>query len=492
LVREQSSPAPIFFPHPPIIVLLNEEGEFFNMRMVKMVVIIAFAAFVSTALGAERLYDSVTFAGYGALQAGQLVRGYYNAVYSQVNENRNNRLVQHQWIESIRSRLSGTFYKGPSVKVNLGIEFNCDFSTIYNPGPNPDNNKSMIPLTYYNDLLIHRADIEYGFLSSENSSLKLQLGYFPFKYNPQATNLGEYLFRSECYPNHIVNEFYFAETRLLGAVLGGSLTGAAANLSGNLLLTSEMTYPVQDFSLAGLVNADFLNDAFELGGGIQFQRLIPVDPHRTTPHTSKNTIAIDSVNQDTSFYTFSGTKVMARICFDIKKLAPMSFLGDEDLNIYGECAILGLKNYDTIYYDKISERMPVMFGFTVPTLKMLDLLALEAEYYTNPYFNNNRNQWYPANIENDNNLPATPYIIPGQEDDVDGGHGAVRTIHHRWKWSVFAKKKFGDNFQMVAQVARDHSRFQDPMNRLPYYTYDGDVTTAGNDWYYQVRLMWCF
>jgi hypothetical protein len=456
-----------------------------------MVIIAGFSACVSTALGADRLYDSVTFTGYGAMQMGQLVRGYYNAPYSQVNQNRNNDLVQHQWIESIRSRLSGTFYKGPSLKVNLGIEFNYDFFTIYNPGPNPDNIKALTPLTYYDDILIHRADMEYGFLSSEYSSFKLQLGYFPFKYNPQAVNLGEYLFRSECYPNHIVNEFYFAETRLLGANLEGTFAGAIANLRGNLLLTSETTYPVQDFSLAGLVNADFLNDAFELGGGIQLQRLLPVDLQRTTPHDLDNIAKVDSVTNDTTFYTYSGTKVMARMCFDVKKLVPMDILGKEDLKIYGECAILGLKNYDTTYYDKISERMPIMFGFDIPAFKLFDVLAFEAEYYTNPYFNDNRYQLYPS-LEN--NMPAIPYIIAdeGNDADVNGGHGVVTTTHHRWKWSVFARKKFGSNFQIVAQAARDHSRFQDPMHNQPYYTYDGDVTIAGNDWYYLVRLMWCF
>jgi hypothetical protein len=470
------------------MVILKRKEVSISMRMVKMVIIAAFTACVSTALGAaDRLYDSVTITGYGALQAGQLVRGYYNNVYSQVNGTSNNHLIQHQWIESIRSRLSSTFYKGTSLKVNLGIELNYNFFTINNPGPNPDNYKSLTPLTYYYDLLIHRADMEYGFLSTENLSLKLQLGYFPYKYNPQATNLGEYLFRSESYPNHIVNEFYFAETRLLGVNLAGSLKGTIADFRANLLLTSEMTYPVQDFSLAGLMNGEFFNDAFELGGGVQFQRLIPVDPQRTTPHTLKNVGSIDSATQDTSYYTFSGTKLMARLCFDIKKIVPTSIFGTEDLKLYGELAVLGVTNYDTIY-NNISQRIPLMFGFNFPAFKLFEVLAFEAEYYTNPYFNNNRTQVYP---NQDNNPAATPYIIPDQGNDIQGGHGAVNEVDHRWKWSVFAKKKLGDNFQIVAQAARDHSRFQDPMRNLTAYTYNGDVTIAKSDWYFQIRLMWC-
>lgn len=458
------------------------------MNIIKLINIAVFLSTAATTCTAAKLYDSVTFDGFGALQMGQLVRGYYNAPYSQISENHGNHLISHQWIESLRSRFIGTFYKGPSIKLNFGLDFNYDFFTINNPGPNPDNVKALTPLTYYPDLLIHRADLEYNFLSNEKSSLDFQLGYFPFKYNPQAQNLGEYLFRSGAYPNFIVNEFYFAETRLLGANLSGAVKGESANLRGNLLLTSEMTYPVQDFSLAGLVNTDLFNNAIELGGGLQFQRLIPVDPKRTTPKTQRNSIT-DSSSTDTSYYTYSGTKAMARLCFDVKKIIPMvSILGDEDLKIYGECAILGLKNYGT-YYKNISERMPLMFGFDFPAFKLLDVLALEFEYYTNPYFNNNRNQIYP---DVDNYSPAVPYVFTSQANDIDGGHGVTSVKDHRWKWSLFARKKIGQNFQIVAQAARDHSRFQDPMNHQTYYTYDGDVTISAKDWYYLLRLEWQF
>ena len=179
---------------------------------------------------------------------------------------------------------------------------------------------------------------------------------------------------------------------------------------------------------------------------------------------------------------------MGRLCFDIKKLVPLTIFGDEDLKLYGEAAVLGVTNYDTLY-DKISERIPVMVGFNVPVFRLLDVLAFEAEYYSSPYFNNNRNQLYP-NI--DNFSPATPYVIPDQANDISGGHGVTTVAAQRLKWSAYAKRSFGENFRIVAQAARDHSRFQDPMNRLTYYTYDGDVTISAKDWYFIVRLMWCF
>lgn len=446
------------------------------MHIAKMTIIAAVAVCISTTFGADRLYDSVTFFGYGALQAGQLVRGYY---YPQEQWSAS-ALITHRWDESVRTEFGATFYQGPSLKINLGTEYDYDFFTII---PTSSINDQATPaFTFYGDLKIHRADMEYGFFSSDNLSLKVQLGYFPFKYSPQATDFGEYLFRSGCYPNIIVNEFDWPETRLLGVNLEALLWGTVRQ---NLMVTSETTYPTQDLSLAYLANADLLGDALELGAGIQASRILPVDPSRTTPHTVADTIAVNPVTHDTSFYTFAGTKVMARVCFDIKKLAPMDFLGGEDLKIYGEGAILGLKNYGS-YYDKISERMPVMFGFDVPAFKALDLLSVEAEYYSNPYFNDDFLAVYPQNFY----TPAIPDVNSASSEQTNTDHGVVTTSVHRWKWSVFARKDLGRNFQIVAQAARDHSRFQNPKYNEPYYLFDGDVTVGAKDWYYLVRLVW--
>ena len=259
---------------------------------------------------------------------GELERGYYSA-----NQWEASTLISHRWDESIRTQLGATFYKGSSLKVNIGAEYDYDFFTII---PTSVANDQAIPANlYYGDLKIHRADIEYDVVSSGNFGLMLQLGYFPFKYNPQSANLGEYLFRSECYPNFLVNEFDWSEARLLGVNLESSLQGTIAGLDipyrlrQNLMMLSETTYPTQDVSLAYLANADFWNDAFELGAGIDAARILPVDPQRTTPQNIDNSDTIISATHDTShsYYTFAGIKTIARMCFDVKKVVPMSFLG---------------------------------------------------------------------------------------------------------------------------------------------------------------------
>ena len=64
-------------------------------------------------------------------------------------------------------------------------------------------------------------------------------------------------------------------------------------------------------------------------------------------------------------YTFAGTKIMARFSFDMKGLIPadslFGLLGKEDLKLYGEATILGLKNYpDPI--PRIMTGMTVCYG----------------------------------------------------------------------------------------------------------------------------------
>ena len=86
--------------------------------------------------------------------------------------------------------------------------------------------------------------------------------------------------------------------------------------------------------------------------------------------------------------------------------------------------------------------MPLMFGFDVPAFKLLDVLAVEVEYYTNPYFNDNKTKLYAI----ERNMPATPFIILDQANDPNG-HGVVTTTAHHWKWSVFAKKNSVETFR---------------------------------------------
>jgi len=53
-----------------------------------------------------------------------------------------------------------------------------------------------------------------------------------------------------------------------------------------------------------------------------------------------------------------------------------TFLVQVIFKLYGEFAILGLKDYGT-YYPDITRRIPVMVGFNVPCFKMVDIVSLD-------------------------------------------------------------------------------------------------------------------
>ena len=92
------------------------------------------------------------------------------------------------------------------------------------------------------------------------------------------------------------------------------------------------------------------------------------------------------------------------------------FLGRNDIEIYGEVAMLGVKDYPG-YYNNLNNRIPRMVGFNVPTFKALDVLALEFEFnpwvYVNGYLN-------PVMYETA--IPESDYA------------------NNKWRWTAYAKR----------------------------------------------------
>src|SRR5690606_35009810 len=132
----------------------------------------------------------------------------------------------------------------------------------------------------------------------------------------------------------------------------------------------------------------------------------------------------------TNFYTFQGLKLMARASADPKVFVPMPFLGPEDLKVFGEVALLGVKNYP-FYYEKRTERMPVMFGMNLPAFGFLDIVSLQFEYYGSPFPNSVDNAYryqmptYP--FVNENGVRAT--------DPNNFDRDNEKVTDDDWKWS---------------------------------------------------------
>jgi hypothetical protein len=300
--------------------------------------------------------------------------------------------------------------------------------------------------------------------------LQTTIGHFPYKYNPDVRNLGEYLFRTGTYPGYIMNSFDFPAQRLLGGRIGAGFVRGPLKLTADGLITSAaMLYPLQDFSptlIAGITFAGVV----ELGGGIMLDRFFSVNKHYTI-YEDDLTPDVDTATGDTLYMRFSGTKVMARTVIDPKPLIPEflkeELLGVNDLRLYCEAAILGWKNYKRYYPDR-AKRTIVVVGFNVPTLKVLDVFSVEWEWYGSPY-PNSINEIYMQ-------LQPFPEVPTGsfakKEDDE--------------KWSVYMNRSFfGGRFALTGQVARDHLRlahFQDDL------AFTREAITEKDHWHWMMKM----
>lgn len=362
--------------------------------------------------------------GYASWEAGQVVKG--------VDVNGP---TSHDWVQTGYIGLMVDDSISSCFRVLVQGEGQMQFSFNLDPGFVETYRTTETPQLNYN---IKRGEGVLTLGDPPAVAWQVELGFFPYKYNSDARNLGEYLFRTFPYPQFIINVFDRPYANLLGLRIG---TGVGDIFHGDLLFTSEIqNFPLEDFSLSYVADVRPIK-SLDFGAGIDFDRLFPANNLLTTPTQLQDQYT--TPGGATRYYTFAGTKVMARASFDPKCYIPADIFGTEDLKLYTEAAILGLKNYPVLdstpaYYTNLSQRIPIMGGFDFPAFKLLDVLAVEVEYFSNPYPNS-----YSAPFENDAPVPLTS-LPPG-----------VSTLS-KWKWSVYAKRSLGKHFFAVVQVARDH------------------------------------
>ena len=300
---------------------------------------------------------------------------------------------------------------------------------------------------FYYYYYVHQAELIHHLV--DNNGLKVDVGggYFPYKYNNDARNLGEYLFRSTAYPQTLTTEFDFPLARLAGLYSRSAYSAGSHNFGLDLLATTNTEWmAIGDVNLSMIASYNFAR-LFEIGAGIQFGSIISADEKTTTPINDKTRYLNGT---DTSqCYTFRGIKVMGRFSFDPKKIIPLTIFGDQDLKIYGEAALLGVKNYGTalhspLWYNSVLERIPVMLGFNLPVLKYLDVLSVEGEWWGNRYPNSMQGIVVDG-------LPL-PFLEGTEEID------STTYKNDNLKWSIFGARTFAGRYRISFQVASDHMR----------------------------------
>ncbi len=320
---------------------------------------------------------------------------------------------------------------------------------------------------------------------NQHGKIQFTLGEFPYNYSPDAKNLGLYLMNGYVYPGALESGFGGIYGGVDPSEFGGMARYEQGGFHNDVILKSENERPVYDWSLVDVASYQ-IRPGLEIGAGVNFYRLIANNSALTSPGTTCGGLGyglgecsyVDTSGgkSDTVTGSLSGTKLMARFHLDPKALFGFSEIGglvfgDKDLILYGEAAIIGLKNYP-VYYDDIWQRIPVMLGFNFPVFGALDYLSAEVEYYGSRNSSDNVGANFGGSWVPDNNAYVQYY---NKRDD--------------WKWSVNAARTFLGHMQFSAQVADDHLRLGGTHD-LPWV--GGEVLRTPQDWYWTCKLAYFF
>lgn len=439
---------------------------------------------------------NIVISGSVAIVEGQLVKGHH--LTSRLDTNLSPSTALHyepfpypMWLHNAHASMQFDIRVSERLRVIVSPEMVMWYETY--PREDITINKGTYAHRERASVFIVQGQGIYSFGALEKPFLKVAAGLFPYKYNPEASNLGEYLFRSGCYPPYIITEFDYTAPRLSGLRVGSDLFGF---LHQDLLLTTEtQVQPMFDWSLSYLANAK-IGTVLDIGAGVSFNRLFPVSGTIESQKWSEN-MYLTSTGEK-KYYSFSGTKLMGRITFDPKGLLSpglTSLFGKEDLKLFAETAVLGVRNSpDTVYkyrdalnadstivvdtnnyYGKRSQRMPVMFGINLPAFKLLDVVSVQGEWYGWPYVD----AFYYQTMSGENAVPPPSYFTYLKSDYENDS----------WKWSVQIKKTVLRHFTITGQAARDHS------HHLFYwqkFNDDNEVFTRSNEWGWWLKLQYHF
>ena len=429
------------------------------MRKIKYYSTTVFASFVGYMLigfsgvaaqeSVGQITKNLTLTGYGSYQSGQIVAGQWEG-----GDN-----MDHYWSHQVYAGIGFNAKLSDHMDLIAGVE-----GKMWNAYPNGGLFRNWIEQQM--SLWLTEASGTYSFGDPEKPWLKFTGGYFPFKYNPEVRNLGEYMFRSYTYPGLLFNAFDFPAARLLG--LKASFNFFEGIWKNDLMVLEQAeTWPFGDISLAYIGSYNFAK-IIDFSAGVDLANYISVNSNNTTPQVSANEVMMvdPTTNNKTpvvhthqnadgildtmyDYYTFKAIKPMARVTFDPKPFMGGfgELLGNEDLKLYGEIAVIGTQDY-SYYYDNISKRMPIMLGFYFPTFKVFDMLNVEFEHYSCPFITSYYNQVTPVSTGSGSTV-CLPIPTAMSSEDIN----AIA-----WKWSVYIKKTVTPGVAVTLQLARDHFR----------------------------------
>lgn len=404
-------------------------------------------------------------------------------------------------------------------------------------------------------VFVSQASFAYTLGEKSAPRLKSTFGLFSYRYNPDVRNFGEYLLRGPVYPGILFSSFESKHIdSTVANTLGLNFKSVLGGFSQDLIVKSETDLPpLFDFSLAYVAQFS-VKGVFSAGLGVNFHRLLAIKPgltDLTDPSFAKDnrsaaavkhpyyqryiyvpmdTVAFDAdgtlrpnaegrdsangtftrlddttyvwSSRDTTFLTHRGTKVVGRFSFDPKGVFGLGRsgrggLGPNDLKLYGEVGVIGVKDYPGVYPD-IRERIPVMLGFGLPTFGFLDDCALEVEWYgsrirddyykiekeTSPIPRSNHSQEYDRQADAQGRLVSDTTVAFADAD-------VQNMTKDDWKWSLYLSKTFLRNARVSFQVANDHFRpwENNPLGATDRYE---SAFTRISDYYSMLKIGFTF
>jgi hypothetical protein len=418
---------------------------------------------------------------------------------------------------------TGNYLENAGALFNMQFAFNPQLNGALGVGAikahNPLGSKNLGNLEGVqlgNFAFVNMARLSYTLAGTGNRSVfQLTTGLFDYKYDNNIKNLGLYLIRGSVYPQILQSGFETKEMVQSANMLGAHIrSDFGESFTQDVLLVSETELkPKYDFSLI-YVGTYRLGKAMDFGFGANFYHALPARGEVTSPSDKdfdpnlvqiqgplskldriyaldKDTTIIplasrltpaDSLRISREWYTHQGIKLMGRFAFDPKEFFGgwENRLGPNELKVYGEAAIIGVKSYELIY-QKISERIPVVMGFNFPTFKILDDLVLEVEYFNSPYMPD-----YAKLMEFSSPIPRSSYW---NRSTTDTSSHPYNVETDNWKWSLYASKVLAGHVKISAQAASDHFRIGSQQPWFP--TYD-ETFAVWKDWYVMGKLAFFF
>ncbi len=390
----------------------------------------------------------VFISGSASLTEGQFVAGHH----------KQKSFEYRPWLQLCIGQIRVDAFVGKRLHIIVAPEVKLWYNT-YPITDIPD--RSSLPFRQYSTVALADGQGIVAIGDADAPFLYFAAGVIHLKYNSDARNLGEYLFRTGVHPPYIFTEFDYAFARVPGLRLRSELLDKQLTLDWFLGFEPEI-HPVLDGSISFIAGYK-IPSLIDVGAGIQFNRCLPVNGKSVTTPQSSARNAYFTSSGEKKYYSFGGTKVMARASLDPKGVLPEKItrlFGAEDGKIYSEMSILGIKNVpkyrqiisgqdttyqlDTVdnYYNDIGQRIPVMIGFNIPCFKVLDVLSMEWEWYGWPY----TNSYYDQGFGYENPIPKPAQSYPASAYKRDD-----------WKFSVYAKKRIRGGFSVIGQLARDHT-----------------------------------